>query len=346
MAGRKQRKSPYTKGMLVISYILATAVLIVVSQLQIVKKQYAIEAAITPAPTLAPPAIYARPTEPLLRVGSIGQEVKALQSRLKELGFYDGDIDGDYGGGTRSAVELFQRQHQLKVDGLAGPETMALLYSDAAKRVVVTPRPTLPAQAGDHLPLLINKANALQKADEPKNLVTLKDVLPESLAILKQDGFMAEAAAAAALKTMLEAAHQDGLTVWQVSEAYRTNERQQHLFDQQVAAYVKEGMTAQGAHAAAQKTVALPGTSEHQTGLSFDITVPGKYFIDTQQSQWLADHCHLYGFIVRYTAAKEEITGYLPEPWHIRYVGLPHSTFMYENNLCLEEYLDLYKTEE
>lgn len=97
------------------------------------QKELAYEQMLTPVPSDAPPTIFARPTEPLLRVGSISPEVKHLQKRLGELGYYQGEIDGQYGKGTGESVRVFQEQNQLQPDGMAGADTLALLYSDRAK---------------------------------------------------------------------------------------------------------------------------------------------------------------------------------------------------------------------
>ena len=83
------------------------------------------------------------------------------------------------------------------------------------------------------------------------------------------------------------------------------------------------------------KTVALPGTSEHQLGLSADLT--GK-----EANEWLAEHCWEYGFILRYPEGKKDITGIINEPWHFRYVGTRVSLDMKDTGLCLEEYLGAY----
>ena len=134
-------------------------------------------------------------------------------------------------------------------------------------------------------------------------------------------------------------AEADGVTGWQISAGYRSYDYQQQLFDEQVAEYRAEGFTQEKAVSATRNTVADPGASEHHTGLAFDITVAGTIFKGTEQQIWLHEHCWDYGFIVRYQEDKEKITGFLAECWHIRYVGLPHSTEMRDRNLCLEEYL-------
>ena len=85
--------------------------------------------------------------------------------------------------------------------------------------------------------------------------------------------------------------------------------------------------------------MADPGTSEHHTGLAFDITVAGTIFKGTKQQIWLHKNCWDYGFIVRYQDGKEDVTGFIAEDWHIRYVGVEHATAMRDQNLSLEEYL-------
>lgn len=305
-------------------------------------RQYEIESAITLAPTMAPPTLFARATDTLLRNGSVGPEVKQLQERLKELKYYNTEVDGAYGPATKAAVQRFQEQHGLNPDGKAGPETMSLLYSASAQEHRVTPKPALPSSSGS-LPLLVNKQKPLPEDYEPTDLVALKDTVPKDLMILKNPDVMAKREAVDALIQMIKAAQADGLEVWQVSEGYRTIARQQELFDEQVRIYMKDdGLTEEQARSATEKTVARPGTSEHHTGLAFDLTVPGYFFGDTPQAQWLEDHCWDYGFILRYTSNKEEITGFLPEPWHVRYVGKAEAQFMDQHNLALEEYLALY----
>lgn len=86
------------------------------------------------------------------------------------------------------------------------------------------------------------------------------------------------------------------------------------------------------AKARALKSVAVPGTSEHHLGLAVDL-------LGDEATAWLSEHCWDYGFILRYTAEKEEITGFIDEPWHFRYVGTRVSLDMKDSGLCLEEYL-------
>lgn len=117
--------------------------------------------------------------------------------------------------------------------------------------------------------------------------------------------------------------------------SYRSNEFQQQLYDQFTANTAGDGEA---------PIVARPGFSEHETGYAFDFSETESYDYQGEGDfQWLNQNCHKYGFIIRYTEDKEEITEYRKEPWHFRYVGSPHAKYMTENNLCLEEYIELLR---
>ena len=88
----------------------------------------------------------------------------------------------------------------------------------------------------------------------------------------------------------------------------------------------------EAARSMALQTVAYPGTSEHQLGLAVDL-------LGTEAKAWFGEHCWEYGFILRYTAEKQAITGFVEELWHFRYVGREVSMDMKDSGLCLEEYL-------
>ncbi len=100
-----------------------------------------LEMSLTPTPEPAWPASVlaetpdpAQPTaEPVLRTGMTGQRVKDLQSRLYALGYYTGEIDGQFGPGTKEAVTAFQRRNGLGADGIVGAETKAVLFSSEAR---------------------------------------------------------------------------------------------------------------------------------------------------------------------------------------------------------------------
>ena len=273
--------------------------------------------------------------------GSKGDEVKLLQQRLAELGYYSGEIDGDFGQGTRSAVLSFQRRNGLGQDGIAGPKTQAVLFSDGAVPVPENIEP-VDVLAGS-LPYLINHEHPVDEYFVPSDLVDISGICPSDLVRIKYDGTKAVRTAVEALRNMLEAAADDGITKWQISAAYRSYSDQTSILNAKINSYLRknEGWSRSKARSAALRSVAEPGHSEHHLGLAFDINVPGaSAFLGTKQCTWLHQNCWDYGFIVRYQKGKESITGFTAEAWHIRYVGLEHALYMRDNDLCLEEYLE------
>lgn len=340
-----------TIGIIVLAILLVAAIILGVRVAGLVDLTYT-EMHLTPTPvppygnvmqvTIDP----SLPTPaPMLRSGSEGEEVVALQTRLQELGYYTGSIDGQFGPGTRDAVTLFQQQHGLGADGIVGQETREMLNSDQA-HPLITPEPVeedaLAGLTMDGLPMLVNRTHLLPEGYVPSDLVDMNSYCDPAIVTIKYSGTQADRTSVDALLTMLAAAQQDGITVWQVSSAYRTVDYQTQLFNQQKKEFLDQGFSEGNAISATRKTVADPGSSEHHLGTSFDITVPGVAFKGTAQANWLAEHCWDYGFILRYTEEKESVTGFLAEPWHFRYVGVEHSIPMRDSGLCLEEYLELY----
>ena len=117
---------------------------------------------------------------------------------------------------------------------------------------------------------------------------------------------------------------------------YRTQEVQQELYDAEVNKYKSRGYSEEEAKAEAGKWVAVPGTSEHQLGLAVDVEgATYDVFI------WLQENSYKYGFIFRYPGDKTDTTGTVEEVWHYRYVGVEAATEMYEQGLCLEEYVEM-----
>ena len=123
-----------------------------------------------------------------------------------------------------------------------------------------------------------------------------------------------------------------GLNVGRSYSGFRSYDYQKTLYDNYVS---RDGQ------AAADRYSARPGYSEHQTGLVFDLTdKSGNLLEDARASQWLKDNAHNYGFIVRFQAGKEASTGYMPEAWHIRYVG-KEAKDIHDSGLSLEEYFGI-----
>jgi len=146
------------------------------------------------------------------------------------------------------------------------------------------------------------------------------------------------------LLNMLNGAQKDGVNLI-VCSPYRDYELQKTLFNRKVDLYVANGYSYLDAYKLASQKVIVPGASEHQLGLAFDIVtdyhaVLDYEFGDTQAGQWLKKHCAEYGFILRYPRGKESITGIEYEPWHFRYVGVEAATYIMENGLTLEEFLE------
>ena len=127
------------------------------------------------------------------------------------------------------------------------------------------------------------------------------------------------------------AASQQGLNIW-FSSGFRSYDYQAQIYNNYVA---RDGQ------AAADTYSARPGHSEHQTGLAIDVNQIDDSFIGTPEAIWLENHCHEYGFILRYPQGKQNITGYKYESWHIRYVGTDMSYAIHNSGLTLEEYFGI-----
>lgn len=145
------------------------------------------------------------------------------------------------------------------------------------------------------------------------------------------------------LQRMMDACRAAGLQPL-ICSSYRTHAQQQALYDDKVARLCAQGYDAAAAAERAAREVALPGTSEHHTGLAVDIVDFNYQHLDDRQEQtpvqqWLLQHCWEYGFILRYPPDKSHITGIIYEPWHYRWVGVEAAQEMHQNNLTLEEYL-------
>ncbi len=135
----------------------------------------------------------------------------------------------------------------------------------------------------------------------------------------------------AQFKKLTDAAAKEDLNIW-LSSGYRSYSDQETIYNN----YVKEdGVELTDTYSA------RPGHSEHQTGLAIDVNSVDDSFAYTPEGEWLAQHAHEYGFIIRYPQGKEDITGFQYEPWHIRYVGSDLANKLYKSGQCLEEYLKI-----
>ena len=183
--------------------------------------------------------------------------------------------------------------------------------------------------------ILVNKTNRAPVV--PVTLVK-PNVTPTREAL--SENIYMQPEAAAALEELFQGALEDGITLYATS-GFRSYSTQKAIFDRKL-----EKMT----EAQANKSVAKPGYSEHQTGLAMDVegeTTKGTgltaAFGDSPEGIWLAENCTDYGFIIRYPEGKSSITGYVYEPWHIRYVGVEAAKEIRELDVTFEEYILLIR---
>ena len=145
------------------------------------------------------------------------------------------------------------------------------------------------------------------------------------------------------LIAMLQSAKSEGLNPL-ICSSYRTNEKQEQLYQNKVSEYLSQGYSKVEASDKAAFWVARPGTSEHQLGLAVDIVSTKNQRLDrsqenTVEQRWLIQNSWKYGFVLRYPTNKNSITGVGYEPWHYRYVGKEHAKKINELGVCLEEYV-------
>ncbi len=173
-------------------------------------------------------------------------------------------------------------------------------------------------------------------------LVNPDSPLPEGYSVELeeiQNGHMVDKRIANDLRQMLEAARNDGVYP-RITSAHRPVEDQIAVMQEYIDRYISEGYTQEAAEEEAKKWVALPGYSEHETGLAVDIsTADWNKQIPEVIWEWLEQNSWKYGFILRYTERCKELTGMSVEPWHFRYVGKTAASEIYHSGVCLEEYL-------
>lgn len=185
--------------------------------------------------------------------------------------------------------------------------------------------------------LLVNYDHTLDRDYLPPRLTDLVDTRKDGRATQQMDFY-----AAMALEAMLKEAAANGCENLSVTSGYRSYNYQQQLFDNQVSALTPRYGDA--AREKAAEAVAIPGTSEHQSGLCADLhnlPAASQTFADTDEYTWLINNCAKFGFILRYPKEKTNVTKIMFEPWHYRFVGRYHAQIIMQQGLCLEEYLAL-----
>ena len=189
--------------------------------------------------------------------------------------------------------------------------------------------------------LLVNRSNTLGRAYFPADMVYGKPSRGRAAVAVRLDR-----EAMRQLNYMLDAAYSEGVSGMVITSAFRNFDKQTSLYNEKTNALSRK-MSRKTAMEEASKVVAIPGSSEHQTGLAADICSEGvgliSNFGNTKQGKWLKENSWKFGFVIRYPKEKTAKTGIIYEPWHIRYVGEVHSEIMKDKDMCLEEYVEYLK---
>ena len=181
------------------------------------------------------------------------------------------------------------------------------------------------AKTSDYKYIFVNKENRLNSDFKPNTLVKVTRC--------SLGNFYLEEETATAYEYMCLNLIDEGLNI-SINSAYRSYEEQKKLYDDYLKLYGKSYVN---------KYVAVPGYSEHQTGLALDLeSLDCDIFKNSKEYRWIKNNAYKYGFILRYQEGKENITGYNAEEWNIRYVGRKAAEYIYKNNITFEEYYDLF----
>lgn len=221
-----------------------------------------------------------------------------------------------------------QKKKAQEKEETAGPKLEAVFFNEIkeadGKKVITNP---------ENIMALVNKQFSFPGDYTPPDLV--RPNVPFSFGDQDIEKSYMRKEAAQALEKMFADAKKEQIRLFAVS-GYRSYKRQEQIMNNQIA---KAGSFEKAAQA-----VAPPGQSEHQSGLTMDISAESvqfdllQSFETTKEGQWLANNAHKYGFILRYPKGKEEITQYMYEPWHFRYVGVQAAEEIFKHGWTLEEY--------
>ena len=243
-----------------------------------------------------------------------------------QMGHFRAGTDAEVSNGTDSAYNYYNTQ---------GPEGETVKNSsenstkklEAKQYIEVDTKP-------DSYTVLVNRDYLISKDYVPDDLVVPE--VPFSFYGTYEKSYVRKRAARA-LEHLFGGAKADGYTLKVVS-AYRSYERQMQIYRNNVKTRGEDKTN---------KVSAMPGSSEHQTGLAIDVSADSvgctieESFARSPEGKWLKKNCYKYGFIIRYPKNKTKITGYSYEPWHIRYVGKNLAKYLNKNKMTLEEYYKL-----
>lgn len=185
--------------------------------------------------------------------------------------------------------------------------------------------------------ILVNNETLYHFPDLQQELVSIYDNKTNSYFVRDMEVLLAPVALDALNQMLDDFRTQGGSRTVNVVAGYRTEEFQQHLFEQSADRNGQDH---------AEQFVAQPGGSEHHTGYAVDLSIfnsedgTSRDYDGSGEYAWINENCQNYGYIVRYATDKAALTGISDEPWHFRYVGVPHATEIVNNDFCLEEYID------
>lgn len=265
---------------------------------------------------------------------------------------FDGDTDVAFVSGSDAPVTYDEVSEAEKITEKATEEIKLSveneITSTTAEKIVATVETTLKPENTETT--LSSKSENGRKIINPSqekwNLVVVNSSreMPEGyvpkLDEIYDTGVYMDYRVTPHYEEMYSAAKKDGITLTPYS-GYRSYDRQKRNYNNLTDKYMSQYNLSKTDAAAKAATVILPpGTSEHNLGLAMDVCNTYDSFANQKEYKWLTEHAHEYGFILRYEAEKQSITGIVPEPWHWRYVGVEYAEKIKNSGLCLEEYLD------
>lgn len=243
-----------------------------------------------------------------------------------QMGHFRAGTDAEVSDGVGDAYDYYNTK---------GPEDNNVKNSSEDSREKIEAKQYIEVDTKpDSYTVLVNRDYLISKDYVPDDLIVPE--VPFSFYGTYEKSYVRKRAAKA-LEHLFAGARTDGY-ILKVVSAYRSYERQMQIYRNNVKTRGEDKTN---------KVSAMPGSSEHQTGLAIDVSADSvgctieESFARSAEGKWLKKNCHKYGFIIRYPKNKTKITGYSYEPWHIRYVGKNLAKYLKKNNLTLEEYYKL-----
>lgn len=267
---------------------------------------------------------------------------------LVPVSFFDGAFEGVTLSGEKNGTSIAYTLDITSGFRLAFSDNRPSALPDTSGVVTATPPGSAfvadlsayetymdPENADEYI-TLIGVSHPLGKDYVPDDLVDIADTRKDRKAVQMREY------AAKALEAMFIEMRANGFTDVSVTSAYRSYDYQEQLFNNSLNAFM-QSYSYDTAYAKTAAQIAIPGTSEHQSGLCADLhnlAAASQAFEAQEVYKWLVAHCADFGFILRFPKDKVDVTGIIFEPWHYRYVGRYHARKIMQSGLCLEEYCE------